>query len=128
VEPLNVAVDHPGFYLSSSQQALEIVDEVAAPNVKMLFDLYHMQIGEGNLTATIVANLDRIGHFHLADVPGRHEPGTGEINFANILRRIDEGGYGGYIGLEYIPSGGALASLGPITDMVTAINRRERQP
>jgi hydroxypyruvate isomerase len=128
VEPLNVAVDHPGFYLSSSQEALQIVEEVGGPYVKMLYDLYHMQISEGNLTATIIANLDRIGHFHLADVPGRHEPGTGEINFAYILRRIDKGGYGGYVGLEYKPSGDAFESLGPITDMVAAINREEQRP
>lgn len=128
VEPLNVAVDHPGFYLSSSQETLQIIEEVGGPNVKMLYDLYHMQISEGNLTATITANLDRIGHFHLADVPGRHEPGTGEINFAYILGRIEEGGYGGYVGLEYKPSGAASASLGPVTGMVDAINRGEQRP
>jgi hydroxypyruvate isomerase len=79
------------------------VDRVGSPNVKLLFDIYHTQIMEGNLISNIRSNIDRIGHFHVGDVPGRHEPGTGEINYRNVFKAIYELGerYQGYVGLEY---------------------------
>lgn len=104
LEPLNLLVDHAGYYLSTSAEAFEIVDEVASPNVKVLYDIYHQQITEGHLIATIEANIEKIGHFHSADNPGRHEWGTGEINYVNVLRAIDGTGYDGYVGLEYKPT------------------------
>jgi len=125
VEPLNVTVDHVGFYLSSSQEAFQIVEEVDSPKVKVLFDIYHQQISEGNLIANITEHLDMIGYLHVADVPGRHEPGTGEINYANVLQRISEAGYNGYVGLEYQPSGDSYQSLKAITEIVAAVNRKE---
>jgi hydroxypyruvate isomerase len=111
VEPLNVLVDHRGYYLSTSAEGLEIIDEVGSPNVRLLFDVYHQQITEGNVTQNLTSHIDRIGYIHVADVPGRHEPGTGELNYANILRAIEGAGYRGFIGLEYVPLGDATQSL-----------------
>jgi hydroxypyruvate isomerase len=110
LEPLN-QLDHPGEFLSSSDEGFAIVREVGSPNVRLLFDIYHQQISEGNLTNRIVDNLDLIGHFHVADVPGRHEPGTGEINYEHLFGVLREHGYGGYVGLEYMPHVDAAASL-----------------
>jgi hydroxypyruvate isomerase len=103
LEPLNVLVDHKGYYLYSSGEGFEILREVDSPNIKLLYDIYHQQITEGNLIDTITKNIKLIGHFHAADVPGRHEFGTGEINYSNVLKRIDELGYGGFVGLEFMP-------------------------
>lgn len=103
VEMLNIK-DMPGFYLSRTADALALMDEVDHPNIWLQYDIYHMQIMEGNLTQTIKTHLQRIAHMQIADVPGRHEPGTGEINFTNLFRSIDQAGYAGWIGCEYIPS------------------------
>ncbi len=110
VEALN-SRDMPGAFLSTTRQALRLLDEVNHPNLKLQYDIYHMQIMEGDLTLTIRENLARIGHIQLADNPGRHEPGTGEINFPNLLRAIDEMGYNGWIGCEYMPAGETEAGL-----------------
>jgi len=104
VEPLNTAVNHAGYFLAASTEGFQIVDEIGSPSVKLLYDIYHQQITEGNLIDTITANIDRIGHFHMADVPGRHEPGTGEINYEQVFRAISETTYNGYIGLELWPT------------------------
>lgn len=104
LEPLNILVDHKGYFLSSSSEAFAILDEVGSPAVKLLYDVYHQQITEGNLITTITANVTRIGHIHVADVPGRHEPGSGEINYRSVFEAIDSAGYEGYVGLEYKPS------------------------
>ena len=103
LEPLNILVNHKGYYLYTSKEGFEIIDEVGSPNVKLLYDIYHQQITEGNLIATITANIDKIGHFHMADVPGRHEPGTGEINYKNVFKSISETGYDGFVGMEFWP-------------------------
>jgi hydroxypyruvate isomerase len=110
LEPLN-QYDHPGTFLSSSDEGFAIVREVGSPHVKLLFDVYHQQISEGNLTKRIVDNLDLIGHIHVADVPGRHEPGTGEINYEHLFMVLREQGYKGFVGLEYFPHLDAIASL-----------------
>ncbi|MCU0491373.1 MAG: TIM barrel protein [Chloroflexaceae bacterium] len=110
LEPLN-AIDHPGSFLTSSDEGFAIVREVNSPNVRLLFDVYHQQISEGNLSQRITQNLDLIGHFHIADVPGRHEPGTGEINYDHLFWLLREQGYKGYVGLEYIPQHDAVVSL-----------------
>lgn len=111
LEPLNTRVDHPGYYLASSEEGYEIVDAVGSPRVKLLFDCYHQQISEGNLIDNLRRNLDKIGHIHVADVPGRHEPGTGEVNYANLFRALEEYGYQGYVGLEFRPKGDADQAL-----------------
>lgn len=104
VEALN-SQDIPGFYLTHTRDVLELLEEVNQPNLWLQYDIYNMQIMEGNLTKTIRDNLPRIAHIQLGDNPGRHEPGSGEINFPNLLRFIDEAGYKGWIGCEYRPLG-----------------------
>lgn len=111
IEPINFR-DMPGFYLNYSRQALDIIAEVGAPNLKLQYDIYHMQRMEGELANTIKANVGVIGHMQLADTPGRHEPGTGEINYPFLFKVIDEAGYDGWIGCEYVPAAGTEAGLG----------------
>jgi hydroxypyruvate isomerase len=117
LEPLNTKVDHPSYYLQTAKEGFEILDEVASPAVKMLFDIYHHQIMEGNVIDDITKNIARIAHFHVADVPGRHEPGTGEINYANVFRAIAASGYQGFVGLEYKPSRSAEETLKAVLKM-----------
>ena len=102
IEALNTN-DIPGFHLSSTADTLALIAEVNHPNLFIQYDVYHMQVMEGNLTDTIRKNIGRIGHIQIADVPGRYEPGTGEINYTNLFRFIDEAGYDGFIGCEYKP-------------------------
>lgn len=104
LEPLNTHVDHAGYFLDSSRAATEIVRGVNSPGLRLLYDVYHMQIMEGNLLATIERDLDIIGHFHSAGVPGRGEHYLGELAYPEIVRRIDSWGYKGYFGLEYTPT------------------------
>ena len=111
VEPLN-SQDIPGFHIVHSADALRIFEMVNHVNVWLQYDIYHMQIMEGNLTKTVRENIDRIAHMQLADNPGRNEPGTGEINYTNLFRFIDEAGYDGWIGCEYKPAGVTEAGLG----------------
>ena len=111
LEPCNTR-DIPGFFLNRSQQALEIIDAVGSDNLFLQFDIYHMQVMEGNLAATIQRNLDRIRHLQLADNPGRNEPGTGEINYPFLFGFIDQLGYSGWIGCEYKPAKSTVAGLG----------------
>jgi hydroxypyruvate isomerase len=98
------------------RQGAELVERVGSPNVKLLFDIYHVQIMEGNLIENIRMNIDRIGHFHVGDVPGRHEPGTGEINYRNVFKAIYELGdrFQGSVALEYSP-------LAPMEDDLAAM-------
>jgi len=102
-EPLNTIVDHRGYYLSSADEAFRIEEEVASPRVKVLYDIYHQQIMDGHLIARIRANIGGIGHFHAAGNPGRHELSIGEIHYPAVLKAIDEAGYQGFVGLEYVP-------------------------
>ncbi|MBE6610892.1 MAG: hydroxypyruvate isomerase [Ruminococcaceae bacterium] len=104
VEPLNVLCNHKGYFLPSSYEAFSILEEVGSPAVKLLYDIYHQQISEGNLIPTIRKNIDLIGHFHVADNPGRHEPGTGEINYRKVFEVIDSLGYDKFVGFEYSPT------------------------
>ncbi len=105
VEVLNTYVNHAGYFLYYVRDGAELIDRVGSPNVKLLFDIYHVQIMEGNLIENIRSNIDRIGHFHVGDVPGRHEPGTGEINYRNVFKAIYELGdrFKGSAALEYSP-------------------------
>lgn len=104
LEPLNDKVDHAGYYLISREEAVDIVRQVNAPNVKVLYDLYHMQIMSGDHLAFLLDHLAWIGHFHAAGVPGRHELFTGEMDYVTVMRRLGEAGYQGCFGLEYVPS------------------------
>ncbi len=100
LEPLNGLVDHRGHFLQRSDESVTVVDQVDSPNVKLVFDVYHQQITEGNVIRNATGYIDRINHYHIADNPGRKQPGTGELNYVNILRAIKETGYGGFVGLE----------------------------
>jgi hydroxypyruvate isomerase len=111
IEPLNTHVNHPGYFLETSRVGFEVVRLVNHPHVKLLYDIYHMQIMEGNLIATIRDNIDLIGHFHSAGNPGRNEHYLGEINYPNILREIAGLDYTGNFGLEYFPTLGSSESL-----------------
>lgn len=115
IEPISTRAI-PGFYLHYTAQALALIDEAAddatTENAFVQYDMFHMQVMEGDLAKTIETNLPRIGHMQFADNPGRHEPGTGEINHAFLFEHIDRLGYAGWIGAEYIPSGDTAASLG----------------
>lgn len=111
VEAINTH-DVPGFRLSRSAQALALIDEVGASNLRLQYDVYHMQRMEGELAATIERKLARIGHIQISDNPGRHEPGSGEINFAFLFRHLQRIGYQGWIGCEYNPVGDTTLGLG----------------
>ncbi len=111
IEPINI-FDIPGFYLSRTDQALAILDEVGADNAFVQYDIYHAQRMEGELAATVEKHLARIGHIQLADNPGRNEPGTGEINYGFLFAHLDRIGYDGWIGCEYKPAATTEAGLG----------------
>ena len=104
LEPLNIHVDHPGYFLNRSGVGFDLVRAVDSPRIRLLFDIYHMQVMEGNIIETLTSNLDVIGHVHVADVPGRHQPGTGELNYANIFKALREAGYDKYVGFEFEPT------------------------
>jgi hydroxypyruvate isomerase len=111
IEAINTR-DIPGFFLTSTKQALAVIDEVGSDNLFVQYDIYHMQIMEGDLARTIEANLAKIAHIQFADNPGRNEPGTGEINYPFLFSFIDKVGYSGWIGCEYKPKGETVAGLG----------------
>ena len=111
VEPINT-FDIPGFHLNRTAQAIALIEEVGSPNLWLQHDVYHMQRMEGELANTIARHLPRIAHMQIADTPGRHEPGTGEINYAWLFRFIDQLGYDGWIGCEYKPAAGTREGLG----------------
>ena len=111
VEPIN-PFDIPGFYLTRTDQALAILDEVGADNAFVQYDIYHAQRSEGELAATLQKHLPRIGHVQVADNPGRHEPGTGEINYRYLFAHLDRIGYGGWVGCEYKPARTTEIGLG----------------
>jgi len=110
VEAINT-YDIPGFFINTTRDGLRLLEEVGAENLKIQYDAYHMHKMEGNLTATIKDNLQNIGHIQIADNPGRHQPGTGEINYGFVLRELDHMGYRGFVGLEYIPTPDTASSL-----------------
>ena len=111
LEPLNTKVDHPGYFLANATLGLELVRSLNSSRLRLLYDIYHEQLSTGDLIRTIEANLDWIGRLHAADVPGRHEPGTGEINFTNITRMLNSNGYDGCVGLECFPAGDSDQAL-----------------
>jgi hydroxypyruvate isomerase len=116
IEPINTR-DIPGFFLNHTRQGVDIIKDVGSNNLKLQHDIYHMQIMEGDLIETIKAHLPHIGHMQLADNPGRHEPGTGEINYPFLFREIDKLGYQGWIGCEYKPLAETHAGLGWLKSM-----------
>ncbi len=111
IEPLNSLVNHAGYFLTSAVEGLKAVKEVGNPHVKVLFDIYHEQVQNGNIIDTLTKNIQHIAVFHVADCPGRHDPGTGELHYANIYRAIAKAGFQGHIAMEYLPMGEQVASL-----------------
>lgn len=126
LEPLNTRVDHPGYYLNSSYEAYEIVDAVDSPRIKVLYDIYHQQIMEGNLIENLTQHLDLIGHLHVAAVPGRHEPGTGELAYERLFETLATLEYDGFVGLEYNPSRAPAETLVTVRAMVPESAREKR--
>ena len=111
IEAINNTVDHIGHYLVSTAVASEIVRCVDSENVRLIFDIYHMQVMEGNIVQNITDNIDIISHFHAAGTPGRNELQLGELDYPKIMKKIEDLGYDGYFGLEYLPSYDSLKSL-----------------
>ncbi len=109
-EPINT-IDIPGFFLTTTSQARGVLEQVESDNLLIQYDAYHMQIMEGDLARTIEHNFALIGHVQIADNPGRHEPGTGEINYPFLLEHLDRLGYGGFVGCEYRPAAGTVEGL-----------------
>ncbi|MCW5982928.1 MAG: TIM barrel protein [Bryobacteraceae bacterium] len=120
VEPLNNKVDHKGFFLATCVEGLRLIREVDNPHVRLLFDIYHEQVQIGNVTRTIQEAAPYTEVFHIADNPGRNDPGTGEMNYANIYKAIRKTGYKGYITMEYLPLGDPVASLKKAADDMRA--------
>lgn len=114
VEALNSVVDHPGFFLTSTTEALDIADEVGLPNMKVLYDFYHSVMMGEDPRAVLSGRMQRIGHVQVADAPGRHEPGTGQIDWQAQMRLLRELGYNGAIGLEYRPAASTTGSLAAV--------------
>lgn len=111
LEALNITTDHVGNFLKYTQMSAEICRLINSPQLKLLYDVYHMQINEGCICDTISNYVDQFGHVHVADAPGRHEPGTGEINYQKVIRHLEACGYEGYVGYELFPQ----------TDTATAV-------
>ena len=111
IEPLNNKVDHKGFFLTTCGEGLKLVKDSQNPHVKLLFDIYHEQVQVGNVIRTMREAAPHVAVFHIADNPGRNDPGTGEMNYANIYKAIASFGYKGYVTMEYLPVGDQGASL-----------------
>ncbi|RFC65734.1 MULTISPECIES: 2-oxo-tetronate isomerase [Mesorhizobium] len=116
IEPINT-IDIPDFFLNTSRQALALMERVGSDNLYLQYDIYHMQIMEGDLARSIEKHLPRIAHIQLADNPGRHEPGTGEINYPFLYDHLDRIGYAGWVGAEYKPRAGTVEGLGWFKDL-----------
>lgn len=122
--------ENPKYYLTSVAEGFEIVRAVNHPHMKFLYDFYHEQISEGNLIEKLEKNIDHVGLVHIADVPGRHEPGTGEINYANIFRKLAQLNYTRYAAMEFLPSGDPVTILRAAREMAaqSASSQPRRSP
>jgi hydroxypyruvate isomerase len=120
--------ENPKYFLTSVAEGFEIVREVGNPRVKIVYDFFHEQIAEGNLLAKLEKNISLVGLVHIADVPGRHEPGTGEINYPNIYRKLAELGYNKYIAMEFLPTGDAVTALRSAREIATQSARVRMKP
>lgn len=118
LEPLNLR-DHPGVFLHSSDTAAALVEHVDSPCLRLLVDVYHLQRQEGHVLETLERSMDHLGHLHLADLPGRHEPGTGELNVTHILKTLHAWGYRGTVGFECFPSRDEASALTAIEALIS---------
>jgi hydroxypyruvate isomerase len=115
--------ENPKYFLTASAEGFDIVRSVGNPHVKFLYDFFHEQIAQGNLIAKLEKNIDFLGLVHVADVPGRHEPGTGEIYYPNIFRKLGELGYRRYVAMEFMPTGDPVAALRAAREMALKFGR-----
>ena len=111
VEPLNSKVNHKDFFLTTCVEGLKLIQQVDNPHVRLLFDIYHEQVQNGNVIRTLREAAPSVAVFHIADNPGRNDPGTGEMNYSNIYKAVRDTGFGGYVTMEYLPLGDQTASL-----------------
>lgn len=111
LEPLNIRIDHPGYYLSSTAEGLDIVDAVARNEIRLLYDIYHSMVMDEEPSRVLAGRTDRIAHLHVADHPGRHQPGTGRLDLAGTLAWLRQQGYAGSAGLEFVPVGPTVRAL-----------------
>ncbi len=111
VEPLNSLVNHKGFFLTTCVEGAKLIRQVDNPHVRLLFDIYHEQVQIGNVIRTLTEAADVVAVFHIADNPGRNDPGSGEINYSNVYKAIRKTGYRGYVAMEYLPLGDQVQSL-----------------
>jgi hydroxypyruvate isomerase len=118
--------ENPKYFLTSVSEGFDIVRSVGARNLQFLYDFFHDQIAEGNLLTKLEKNLDLIGVVHIADVPGRHDPGTGEINYPNIFRKLGQLGFNGYVAMEFIPEGETVAALRVAREMAMKYGSTQR--
>jgi len=122
VEPLNSLINHRGFFLTTCVEGAKLIRQVDNPHVRLLFDIYHEQVQEGNVIRTLSEAADIVAVFHVADNPGRNDPGTGEMNYQNIYKAIQRTGYAGYVAMEYLPLGDPVESLSKaLNDFRTAM-------
>jgi hydroxypyruvate isomerase len=128
VEPLNSLVDHKGFFLNTCSEGLKLVRETDNPHVRLLFDIYHEQVQQGNVIRTLTEAAPYVAVFHVADNPGRHDPGTGEIQYANVYKAIQKTGFAGYVTFEYLPVGEQVSSLIKAADGFRSAMRAEVAP
>jgi hydroxypyruvate isomerase len=112
IEPLNTRVDHVGYFLSSTTEGLDIVDAVARPEIRILYDIYHAAVMDEEIAPVLQGRLDRVAHVHLADTPGRGEPGSGRLDWQARLAWLEQAGYRGFVGLEYRPTRDTRETLG----------------
>jgi hydroxypyruvate isomerase len=119
-EPLNSKVNHKGYFLTTCVEGLKLVKDVDNPHFRLLFDIYHEQVQIGNVTRTAIAAAPFVAVYHIADNPGRNDPGTGEMSYPNIYKAIQKTGYAGYICMEYLPLGEPVASLKKTLDEMRA--------
>ncbi|MDB5473360.1 MAG: hydroxypyruvate isomerase [Devosia sp.] len=111
LEPLNVLIDHKGYYLSSTAEGLDIVDQVGRPEIALLYDLYHSMVMGEDTASVLAGRVDRVAHIHVADHPGRHQPGTGHLPLGQSLQWLLSNGYQGLVGLEFQPQENTVAAL-----------------
>lgn len=129
LENLNSRVNHKGYFLTSAKEALQVTKEVDSPQFRLLFDIYHEYVQNGNPIPMIEEAIPYVSVFHVADAPGRHDPGTGEMKWDDIYRAIGKSGYTGYIALEYEPKGDEVASLiASVTQMRKELNAGAAKP
>lgn len=119
--------ENPKYFLTLSTEGFEIVRSVGNPHVRFLYDFFHEQIAAGNLIAKLQKNIDLVGLVHVADVPGRHEPGTGEINYPNIFRKLGELGYSRYVAMEFVPNGEPVSALRAAREMALKFGRLDKK-